>query len=110
MPLGFRSMAADLGENVKVAFRSDSSVALGIGGREGLWKLRHLGIGYLWLQDVLSQKRLFVSKVKGTENLVGLEAKHLKLEDIEKHLRFLVFSFQSGRSGAVPGISNIKSG
>ena len=30
MALGFRSMAADLGENVKVVLRTDSSAALGI--------------------------------------------------------------------------------
>ena len=42
MALGFRSMAADLGEEIKVVLRSDSSAALGIGGRQGLGKLRRL--------------------------------------------------------------------
>ena len=65
MPLGFRSMAADLGEDVKIVLRSDSSAALGIGGRQGLGKLRHLEIAYLWLQDVLAQRRLSIKKVKG---------------------------------------------
>ena len=44
---GFRSMAADLGGNIKIVLRSGSSAALGIGGRQGLGKLRHLETGYL---------------------------------------------------------------
>ena len=55
MALGFRSIAADLGENVKIVLRSDSSAALGIDGRQGLGKLRHLETGYLWLQDMVNQ-------------------------------------------------------
>ena len=105
MALGFRSMAADLGENVRITLRSDSSAALGIGGRQGLGKLRHLETGYLWLQDIVNQKRLSVRKVKGTENPADLGTKHLKSEDIVRHLGFLGFTFESGRSKAVPAIS-----
>ena len=89
---------------MKIVLPSDSSAALGIGGRQGLGKLRHLEAGYLWLKDVLTQKRLSIRKVKGTENPADLGTKHLKLEDTEKHLTFLDFDFQSGRSTAVPAI------
>ena len=105
MALAFRSMAADLGEDVKVVLRSDSSAALGIGGRQGLGKLRHLETGYLWLHDVLQQKRLSIRKVKGTENPADLGTTHLNFEDTSRHLVFLGFEFQCGRSTAVPAIS-----
>ena len=55
--LGFRSMAADLGEDVRMVLRSDSSPALGIIGRRGLGKVRHMETGYLWLQDIVTLKR-----------------------------------------------------
>ena len=58
MTLGFRGMAADVGGNVKIVFRSDSSAALGTGGRQGLGKLRLLETGFLWLQDMLKKKGL----------------------------------------------------
>ena len=83
MALGFRSMAADLGEDVKLVLRSDSWAALGIGGRQGLGKLRHLETGYLWLQDVRAQRRLSIKKVKGKENPADLGTKHLGCEDRE---------------------------
>ena len=101
-------MAADLGENIKIVLRSDSSVAMGIGGRQGLGKLRHLEIGYLWLQNVLTQKRLSIRKVKGTENPADLVSKHLNFDDAEKYLTFLGFGFQGGRSTAVPAMSSSK--
>ena len=104
MALGFRSMAADLGENIKVIFRTDSSAALGIIGRQGLGKVRHLETGYLWLQDIVSQRRLAIRKVKGTENPADLSIKYLRSEDVEKDLKFLGFSFRTGRSKAVPSI------
>ena len=105
MALGFCSIAADLGESVKLAFRSDGVVAFGIIGRRGLEKVRHLETGYLWLQDVVTAKKIAVGKVKGTENPADLGTKHLKSEDIEKHLSFLKFFFRGGRSKAVPSIS-----
>ena len=45
--LGFRSMAADLGIDVKIVLRSNSVAALGIGGRQGSGKLRRLETSYL---------------------------------------------------------------
>ena len=104
MALGFRSMAADLGENIKVVLRTDSSAALGIIGRQGLGKVRHLETGYLWLQDIVSQRRLAIRKVKGADHPADLSTKYLKSEDVERHLKFLGFSFCNGRSKAVPSI------
>ena len=104
MALGFRSMAADLCENIKFVLRSDSAAALGIIGRRGLGKVRHLETGYLWLQDVVTAKRISVRKVKGTENPADLGTKHLKVEDISRHLDFLNFTFRDGRSAAVPEV------
>lgn len=110
MALGFRSMAADLGENVKIVLRSDSSAALGIGGRQGLGKLRRLETGFLWLQDMSLQKKLSVKKVKGTDNPADLGTKHLKIDDIKKHLTFPNFSFRDGRSSVVPCINGVTPG
>lgn len=49
-------------------------------------------------------KRLSVKKVKGVENPADLGTKHLKYEDIAKHLDFLGFQFRDGRTTAVPSI------
>ena len=45
--LGFRSMAADSGMDIKLTLHTDSAAALGIIGRRGLGKVRHLETSYL---------------------------------------------------------------
>ena len=86
MALGFRSMAADLGEHLDIKIYTDSAAALGIIGRRGLGKIRRMETGYLRLQDLVADKKLAVAKAKGTENLADLGTRHLKAEDIDKHL------------------------
>ena len=43
-----------------------SSAVLGIGGRQGLGKPRRMETGFLWLQDMLLQRRLPMKKDEGT--------------------------------------------
>ena len=104
MALGLRSMTADLGEDVELVLRSDSSAALGTTGRPGLGKLRNLETCYLWLQDAVSKKRIRIRKVRGTDNPADLGTKHLKIEDITEHFELLGFHFHQGRTLAVPSV------
>ena len=60
--------AEDIGLRTTVTLFSDSSAARGIIHRTGLGKLRHLEVGYLWLQAAVARKRLQVRKVNGLEN------------------------------------------
>ena len=102
--LGFKSMVKDLGEDVCIRLFSDSAAAVGIIGRRGLGKVRHLDTGYLWLQDAVAKKKLFIAKVKGVDNPADLGTKFLKSDDIDKHLTFLNYSAEEGRSRIVPSI------
>ena len=49
--LGLISLARDFGYEVRGTIHSDASAALGIVAREGLGKLRHVRVQYLWIQD-----------------------------------------------------------
>ncbi len=49
--LGLMSLAADLGVSMHCMVRTDASAALGIIQRQGLGKLRHVNVQYLWIQD-----------------------------------------------------------
>ena len=102
--LGFQSMAKDLGEKVRIRIYSDSAAALGIIGRRGLGKVRHLDTGYLWLQEAVANKRLSVAKVAGTKNPADLAAKYVKADEIDRHLACLGYTQEAGRSQIVPSI------
>ena len=100
--LGFQSMLEDIGLQTTVTLFSDSSAARGIIHRTGLGKLRHLEVGYLWLQAAVARKRLQVRKVNGLENPADLFTKFLTAADMWKHLHCLRMSSEEGRTDAVP--------
>ena len=102
--LGFQSMLRDLGMEASIQLHTDSSAALGIINRAGLGKLRHLEVGYLWLQAAVKAKKLRVRKVLGTENPADLLTKHLSAADMHKHLTHMGFAPETGRSTAVPQV------
>ena len=105
MALGFQAMCADLGDDIRIRLYTDSAAAMGMIGRRGLGKVRHIEVGYLWLQDLVADKRISMSKVKGTENPADLDIKHLSAEDIEKCVSLINCFYADGRSLAVPSIA-----
>ena len=51
--LGYQSLLEDLGVAAGIRVWTDSSATLGICGRQGLGKLRHIDTRSLWLQQKL---------------------------------------------------------
>ena len=49
--LGLISLGADFGLHLSGIVHCDASAALGIVNRQGLGKLRHIHVRYLWLQE-----------------------------------------------------------
>ena len=66
--IGLRSLAKDLGWNVGLQLKIDSSSAKAITSRLGAGKVRHLEVRFLWLQEVTRNKQLQVVKVRGKAN------------------------------------------
>jgi len=66
--LGMQSIMQDLGWKVRIRLWVDSSAAKSISSRIGLGRVRHLEVEFLWLQEVVRDKRLEVRKVHGLQN------------------------------------------
>ena len=49
--LGMMSLVNDFGLDLAGKVRSDASAALGIVSRQGVGKLRHINVQYLWVQS-----------------------------------------------------------
>ena len=49
--LGLMSLARDFGLELGGQLHTDANATLGIIQREGLGKLRHVNVQYLWIQD-----------------------------------------------------------
>ena len=82
--LGIKALMDDMGMEVEVVLKSDSSAGRAISLRKGTGKMRRLQVKYLWLQDATYEKRLNVEKVKGTENPADVVTKYLTGEEMKK--------------------------
>ena len=63
--LGFQALLRDVGHALPVRVWTDSSATLGICGRQGLGKLRHLDTHYLWVQQKVRTGAIELLKVRG---------------------------------------------
>ena len=70
-------MLGDLGIKLPIRVWTDSTATIGICGRGGLGKLRHIDTQCFWLQQKVRNGSLEIRKVKGTENPADLFTKHL---------------------------------
>jgi hypothetical protein len=75
--LGLQALLADLDFTVSVELRSDATAAISLSSRRGLGKARHIAVGFLWVQQLVSEKRLVLKKVDGAKNRSDLLTKHL---------------------------------
>ena len=101
--LGYKALLQDFGYNLEVTAWTDSSAAMGVVGRQGLGRLRHLDAHSLWIQDAVRSGRLTVRKVKGEDNVADLFTKHLAgRERINYLMHLLGCVFASGRAEGAP--------
>ena len=101
--LGYRSLLRDIGVHAKLRVWTESSATVGICGRQGLGKLRHIDTRNLWIQQKLRANKLELWKVRGEVDPAGLFTKHLSSEErITELLGLLVCRFISGRALSAP--------
>jgi hypothetical protein len=86
---GFMAMMCDFGILVEGVAVTDATAAIGIVHRQGLGKLRHIDVQYLWVQLEVSEGRLRVDKIGTTDNPADLLTKALNAETVEKHMNKL---------------------
>ena len=101
--LGYKALLQDFGYDVGVTTWTDSSAAMGIVGRQGLGRLRHLDTHSLWIQSAVRSGRISVRKVKGEDNVADLFTKALGSRERINYLMYLLgCSFEDGRAKGAP--------
>ena len=101
--LGYQSLLRDVGVELPVRVWTDSTATIGICGRQGLGKLRHIDTQCLWIQQKVRSQSISLYKVRGEENPADLFTKHLVgQERIHNLLRLFGCEYRAGRAGAAP--------
>ena len=64
---GIVSLLKDLGYEMKPVLAIDATATEHIFHRQGIGKLKHIDVAYLWMQDEIRSKRLRVRSVKSED-------------------------------------------
>ena len=79
--IGQQSLIEDMGIKVGVRVWTDRSASMGVCGRSGLGKLRHVQTHTLWLQERVRTGAIKLRKGNGLVNPADLFTKHLTSGD-----------------------------
>jgi len=105
--LGTKALYNDIGLSLPIRIWTDSTAALGIGGRQGLGKLRHLECHSLWVQQRLRRKEFRLLKVDGEVNPADLFTKHLGSKSkLDQVVGLFSCRFLDGRAASAPTLKS----
>ena len=66
--LGTLTVMGELGREMSARVHVDANVPKGIVERAGLYRVRHIGVNVLWLQEQAVRGKVPLHKVDGTKN------------------------------------------
>ena len=73
--LGMASTCLDYGMKVGIEAHLDATTGIAIGSRRGLGKVKHISTVFLWVQDLVTEGRLQLSKKHTSEMLADFLTK-----------------------------------
>ena len=101
--LGVKALFSDLGLAMPLRVWTDPSAAVGIVGRQGLGKLRHVECASLWVQQRARRREFALHEIDGTKNPADLFTKYLDSRAKVDHVEGLLgCEYRSGRLAAAP--------
>ena len=100
-------MMGDFGLKTAIRVWTDSTATMGICGRRGLGKLRHIDTQCLWIQQKVRRGDIELRKIRGEMNPADLFTTHLPGEDkIKSLVKLLACEFRGGRAATAPRLRN----
>ena len=102
--MGLRSLARDMGLEMHIDLRADSTAAIGVCRRQGIGKVRHLAVGQLWAQERLRSGDFDLYKHPGEYNPGDLLTKHMAQDGVSKRVKSMGTAWVEGRAHSAPQI------
>ena len=100
--LGLRALLYDLGLSFLCRVKSDATAAIGMVGRMGLGKVRHLAVSDLWVQHFARKGVVAYEKVDGKENPSDTLTMTVDAETMWRHAEFMGQVVIGGRAKSAP--------
>ena len=86
---GQQSLLKELGVEVTLRIRTDSSAAKCFSSKPGLGKMKHIQMRHLFVKDLVKAGIVVLEKIKGTENSANLLTKPVTTMQLSQDLSFM---------------------
>eukprot|EP00971_Amphidinium_carterae_P341085 6479714-Amphidinium_carterae.1 len=96
--IGFVNLMHDWGLSLQLVLHGDATAAAGIANRRGAGKIRHIECATLWLQRLVTMKRIALYHKRGEDNTADLGTKHLAAGPMWKHLATMGIEKREGKA------------
>ena len=96
--IGMLQMIHEWGGSYLGEMYVDSTAALGVVGRRGCGRMRHVRVGNLWLQEMREEGELKFEKILDTDNPADLMTRLVTPALRRKHCEALSLESQAGRA------------
>ena len=96
--LGVQSALKDLGWHFGIQILMDASAGIAIGSRRGLGKTKHIDTVFLWAQELVTSKKVKLTKRKTDEMLADFLTKNVEASKMMKCMSGLNLQFMTGQS------------
>ena len=78
----------------------DSTTGAAIGSRQGLGKLKHVDVSFLWVQEKVRKKEIAIHKVHTSLNYSDILTKPVTSHALRKMMLDMGFEFPAGRDSS----------
>ena len=96
-------MMRDMGCDADIKLHVDATVAQAMANRQGIGKIRHLDVRYLWLQEIAKSGVIAVRKMNGALNPADVLTKPMSFSEMLGKLGRVHLSSDLGLQSQVEG-------
>ncbi len=96
--MGINTILGELGKQVKFKLLCDASAAIAIMQRQGIGKMKHVSVQWLWIQQVARREMIKIDKVSTKLNPSDAMTKYITKMDMARHVTTMGYEFRDGRA------------
>ena len=93
-------------DSASLQIKLDATAGRAIAMRRGAGRIRHIATPTLWLQRLVINGDIKMTRVGGNDNCADLGTKHLDYQTMNRHLKFCGMRFAEGRSRIAPQLEH----
>ena len=94
-------------DSPRFEIKLDATAGRAIAMRRGAGRIRHIATPTLWLQRLVINGNIKMTRVGGSDNCADLGTKHLDYQTMIRHLKFCGMRCVEGRSPIAPQLEHL---